>query len=78
MLSLKKKLKLPLKIVFNYFICFTSLIFISSSVLPQKRICEIKFGEKTNEKRLEKKFIKGYMPESIIRKYGFDFFIDNF
>ena len=53
------------------------LLIISSTVRPlnvysQQRICEIKYGEKISEKRLEKKFFRNDLPESIIKKYGFD------
>ncbi len=54
------------------------LLFIITSIVnspnayTQQRICEIKYGEKGGEKRLEKKFFPNDLPESILKKYEFD------
>ncbi len=60
----------------NKFLKHISFIFtiflIPLNVYSQQRICKIKYGERINEKRLEKKFFKGDLSESIKTKYGFD------
>ena len=56
----------------NYLLILITTLVIPSNIYAQKRICKIKYGEKMNTKRLEKKFFQQDLPESIQRKYGFE------